>query len=51
MMDMIETLLELNTAMGERMIELTEMLEEIIRLLKKQEPSGGTGQKPGRVLH
>lgn len=54
MMDALDALLELNTAMGRRMLDILVKLEEIRRLLKeRQEPGGGTGQDqdPTRVLH
>ena len=45
MMDALDALLELNTAMGRRMLDILVKLEEIRRLLKeRQEPGGGTGQ-------
>ena len=54
MMDALDALLELNTAMGRRMLDILVKLEEIRRLLKeRQEPGGGTGQDqdPTRILH
>ena len=54
MMDTLDALLELSTAMGDRLIDILVKLEEIRRLLKeRQEPGGGTGQDqdPTRVLH